>query len=235
MLNISKNALLYTGIGLTVVVALYSLRYLFVGADSVDALSETDAFLKYLSGQEGTFWRDFAASQKPLYHLNEFAVVGHISAASVALLAGIIQFIPLIRTEAPLLHRASGYLYAFTAILGLALGAYISFALPMIGGTKTIISNVIGGAIGITFVLIAFVCIRNKQYLKHGQWMLRSYAILSAIVTVYLLIGVFSLLGLEAELGYGLAHMVCFPINIFVAEIIIRKSPSGFFAAAHPG
>lgn len=230
MLKTITNITLYTGMALTVLIAFYSLRYLFDGADSVHALSQTDALLESLSGLEGTFWHDFTVSQKPLYHLNEFAVVGHISAASIALLAGILQFIPLIRNKVPLLHRASGYLFAFTAIFGLALGAYISVSLPMVGGTKTIISNVIGGVLGITFVVISFACIWKKQYLKHGQWMLRSYAVLMAILTVYLLIGVFSSLGFNAEQSYGLAHMICFPVNLLIAELIIRKPPSGFFA-----
>lgn len=230
MLKVISIITLYTGMALAVAIALYSLRYLLNGADSVDALSQTDAFLEYLFGQEGTFWHDFAVSQKPLYHLNEFAVVAHISAASIALLSGMFQFVPVVRKEMPLLHRLSGYLYAFNATLGLALGAYISFTLPMVGGTKTIIFNVIGSALGITFVAISFVCICRKQYLKHGQWMLRSYAVLMAILTVYLLIGVFSSLDFNAALGYAMAHMICFPVNLLIAELIIRKSPSSFFS-----
>lgn len=234
MLKVISIITLYTGMALAVAIALYSLRYLLDGADSVDALSQTDAFLEYLFGQEGTFWHDFAVSQKPLYHLNEFAVVAHISAASIALLAGMFQFVPVVRKEMPLLHRMSGYLYAFNATLGLALGAYISFTLPMVGGTKTILLNVFGGSLGISFIVVSFVSIWRKQYLKHGHWMLRSYAILMTILTVYFLIGVFSSLGLNAELGYGLAHMICFPLNLFIAELIIRKSPSVFFTTTKP-
>jgi ABC-type uncharacterized transport system YnjBCD permease subunit len=48
-------------------------------------------------GQEGTVWRDFSARQKQLYHFSEFAVVSHISAASNALLAGILQLTSLTR------------------------------------------------------------------------------------------------------------------------------------------
>jgi len=219
MLKVISNFTLYFGMALAVMIAVYSLRYLIDGADSVDALSQTDALLGYLFGQEGTFWHDFAVSQKPLYHLSEFAVVAHISTASIAVLAGMFQFVPFIRNKIPLLHRASGYLYAFTATLGLALGAFISVTLPMVGGTKTILFNVLGGSLGISFILVSFVSIWRQQYLKHGQWMLRSYAVLMTILTIYLLIGVFSSLGLSAELGYGLAHMICFPLNLLIAEL----------------
>lgn len=234
MLRTARHIVLYMGMAFTMLIALHSLRYLFDGAESVSALSETDALLEYLSGRQSTFWHSFSISQKPLYHLNEFAVVGHISAASIALLAGILQLTPFIRQNAPLLHRASGYLYAFTAILGLGLGAYVSFSLPMIGGTKTIISNVIGGALGIGFVVVSFIYISKKQYLKHAQWMLRSYAVLMAILTVYLLVAVFALMGLDAERGYGLAHMICFPINLILVELFIRKSSSsGILVLTH--
>ena len=87
MIKALTNIVLYTVMALTVLIAFYSLRYLFDGADSVNALSQTDALLESLSGLKGTFWNDFTISQKPLYHLNEFAVVGHISAASIALAA----------------------------------------------------------------------------------------------------------------------------------------------------
>lgn len=231
MLKTTKNTVLYTGIALTVLIAAYSLRYMFDGADSVASLSGVDAVLQHLSREESTFWRDFSISQRPLYHLSEFSVVGHIGAASIALIAGIVQLLPFIRSRAPLLHRASGYLYAFTAILGLGLGAYISFTLPMVGGNKAITSNVIGGMLGISFVVISFIYIWKKEYVKHGQWMLRSYATLMTILTVYLLIGLFSLLRFDPELGYGLAHAICFPINLFIAEMIIRRSFDIFAAA----
>ena len=233
MLKIARHVFLYVGIALTLMIALYSLRYLFGGAASVLALAETDAMLEYLSGQQSSFWHEFSVRQQPLYQSSEFAVVGHITAASVALIAGIIQFLPVVRQKAPLLHRASGYFYAFTATLGLGLGAYISFSLPMIGGTNTIISNIVGGILGISFVGIAFYHIWKKHYLQHGQWMLRSYAVLLAILTVYLLVAFFALLGVEAERGYALAHMLCFPINLAVVELFIRRSASGKLVLAY--
>lgn len=232
MFKTATQITLYAGMAVTTLIALYSLRYLIDGAESVAALAETDEMLAYLSGQESSFWQDFSRSQKPLYHAHEFAVVGHIAAASIALLAGFLQLSPYIRRTYPMLHRGSGYLYAFTAILGLGLGGYISFALPMIGGTKTVISNVIGGMVGIGFVVMAFVCIWKQRFLEHGRWMVRSYAMLMAIVTVYLLVALFALLGVDPERGYGLAHMLCFPINMILAEIYIRRPAAAVFKMA---
>lgn len=229
MFNIMKFTLLPVLVASAFMTAIFSLRYLIQGVNAVEALGSTDELLEFLSGQPGRFWFDFAASQLPLYHRNEFAVVGHIVGASIALLTGFVQFIPLIRNKAALLHRATGYLYTFTALTGLFLGAYISVTLPMIGGTGAIIANVVGGALGIIFILIAFISIWKKKYVQHEQWMMRSFAILLTIVTVYLLIPAFSLAGLEAEQGLSLAHWVCFPINLLIAELIIQNSPPGLF------
>ena len=49
--------------------------------------------------------------------------------------------------------------------------------------------NIIGGTLGIIFVLMATIRLWQKKYLDHGKWMLRSYAVLLTIVTLYLLIG----------------------------------------------
>lgn len=234
MVKIVKRLLLWLTGALAALIAVYSLRYLFQGADAVDALAETDAFFNSLSGQMGSFWTEFAAHQKPLYHQHEFTLVGHIAGASIALLVGMVQFVPYIRDNMPLLHRASGYLYTFTAILGLGLGAYVSAALPMEGGPKAIVANIVGGCLGIACIVIAFFRIRQGQYEKHGQWMLRSYAILMAILTVYLLVTLFAAMGMDSMLGLTLAHMVCFPINLAIAEMIIRASPQSFRAGALP-
>jgi len=221
------SKILFVLLSLVVItIAAFSLRYFFLGAAGITYLSDNDPMLSFLSQQKFDFWQDFITSQRPLYYKNESALLTHIIGASIALILGIFQFIPSFRRNSQSIHKIIGFLYSISALVGLSFGAYISFALPMVGGLSSIIMNIIGGLLGIIFILIALICLWQKKYTVHGKWMLRSYAVLLTIVTLYFLIGFFALCRLPADTGYELAHLLCLPINLLIAEIIIYKKLS---------
>ncbi len=206
-----------------IITAIYSLRYVFLGADGIMFLADTDDLLGLISHQKSDFWHNFALRQKPIYHKNETILLAHIIGVSIAFIAGIFQLSPSVRKQSITIHRNIGYLYIISAVIGLSFGGYISFALPMVGGLLAIIPNIIGSSLGIFFILIALICLWKKQYLTHGKWMLRSYAILFTLLTLYFLIGFFALCRLPADIGYKIAHLTCLPINLIIVEIIINK------------
>ena len=220
----NKFTFFFKTIGILAIInALYSLRYLFLGVNGIVYLNDNDIILSFLSQQKTDFWHQFVLSQQTLYQEAELSVLIHIIGVSIALIIGVFQFIPSLRIKAIFTHKFFGFVYLFSTLIGLFLGVFISFDLPMVGGKSSIIMNIIGGTLGIIFVLMATIRLWQKKYLDHGKWMLRSYAVLLTIVTLYLLIGFFAICRLPIELGYELAHLFCLPINLIIVEIIIRK------------
>lgn len=200
-----------------------SMRYLFMGADGISVLADTDDLLSIFSQQKIRFWHDFVDQQKTAYHENVFVLLVHIIGMSVALSLGIYQLTPYFRQLNPGLHRIFGYIYSVSSLIGLSSGAFISIALPMVGGISAIIPNIIGATIGILSIIFGIISIRQGLRQAHEKWMLRSYAVVSTLLTLYTLIAVFALFHLSPETGYKIAHLLCLPINIIIAEYIIAK------------
>ena len=170
-----------------IITAFFSLRYIFWGADGIMFLADTDNILGVIAQQKTDFWHNYVTRQKTIYHKNETILLAHIIGVSIAFITGVFQLMPTVRKRNINIHRTVGYLYTISAIIGLSFGAYISFALPMVGGLLAIIPNIIGGTLGIIFILVALICLWKKEYSAHGKWILRSYSILFTVLTLYFL------------------------------------------------
>ena len=149
----------------------------------------------------------------------------HVITSSLVLLAGFTQFSPSIRRNTPRLHRCAGWLY-IVATLGLALPSGFILAFSANGGLSTQICFVILGSFWGASTLFALYYAFHKQWLKHRNWMIRSFALaLSALslrtwkLTLYQIqpywdwLTPIHIYQLEAWLGWT--------INLFIAELII--------------
>lgn len=107
----------------------------------------------------------------------------HVYMSLWALLAGFTQFSGTIREYYPKLHRIFGYIYVTDVILvtgpaGLLMGFYAN------GGVPSKISFVTLAILWITFTATALVKVRNRDYLAHRNFMIRSYALTLSAVTL---------------------------------------------------
>lgn len=148
----------------------------------------------------------------------------HAAAGSLALLTGWLQFVKRIRTKYLKMHRLLGIFYTLTAvaagITGLYLAIYASggFAGKLGFGVLSIawLTSTIYG-------VIAIVVHRNP--LLHGQWMLRSYALSFAAVTlrIYLPLSMV-MFGFESyNVYYAVIAWICWVPNLLFAGWIIRR------------
>lgn len=137
---------------------------------------------------------DYFPDQREVYLSREGVLLAHVVGGMTALLIGPLQFSTWLRGRAVRLHRVTGLLYVAGAFAGGVAGLALAStahggAVPSVGfGTQAVLWLVTTG-IGLRMVLAG-------RFADHRRWMLRSYALAFAAVTLRLLLGLHS--GLEA-------------------------------------
>ncbi len=146
----------------------------------------------------------------------------HISFGGLSLLTGWSQFSEKIRTRYIGFHRVMGFTYLLAVALSGIAGGYL--ALYANGG---LISNFGFGflALGWLFTTsIAYREISHGRINAHQEWMIRSYALTFAAVTLRvwlpLLQGVFHLDFVDA---YRMVAWLCWVPNVIFAEFLIQR------------
>lgn len=107
----------------------------------------------------------------------------HISTSAVVLLAGLPQFLTTLVKQLPLLHRYSGRVYVFT-ILALAGPSGFVLALYANGGLPAKVGFSLQCIVWWYVTYMAYHHVRQKNYRLHIDWMVRSYAITLAALSL---------------------------------------------------
>lgn len=189
---------LWIMLGLSIPVALTSFRFVFLGLD--------------------------LAFPDMLGHLNQRRLffILHISAASIALALGPLQFLPKFRAKNLGLHRWLGRIYAVSILV--AGGAGLVIALWSEGG---IVASTGFGLLAILWVGITGTAVRLAMVRKiadHRRWMIRSFALTFAAVTLRLYLLGFIGAGFSyTEASIYLAWL-CWVPNLMAAEWFLRRS-----------
>lgn len=148
----------------------------------------------------------------------------HVFTCFVCLFAGLTQFSKWLLKERPGLHRLLGKIYAFNIIfinvpMGLVLALYANGGLPGKLAFTTL------DILWLFSTLLAIVWIRRGDVQKHGEYMIRSYALTLSALTLRLWKLVFvHLTSLDLSTIYIVDAWLGFTLNLLIAEIIIRKS-----------
>jgi len=146
-------------------------------------------------------------------------LVLHAVVASVALLIGPIQLLPGIRTRAPWLHRwlGRGYMAACIAagVSGLILAA---------GTTAGLAAGVGFAALGV----LLLVCVAQawrlavaRRFEAHRAWVIRSYALIFAGVTLRLWIPLSFVAQLDFMESYRVIAFLAWVPNLLLAELYL--------------
>lgn len=146
----------------------------------------------------------------------------HILLGAIALLAGWSQFSKRFRNKNLKFHRGLGKTYLIAVALSGSAGLFI--ALYATGGIISIL-GFSGLAIGWLFTsLQAYLAIRKKDVDQHQYWMIRSYALCWAAVSLRLWLPLFQFgFGMDFLVAYKIIAWLCWVPNLLMAEIIIRN------------
>ncbi|KAI1413350.1 hypothetical protein F5Y13DRAFT_29082 [Hypoxylon sp. FL1857] len=154
---------------------------------TVARLNYIDFYGTFCGASSGHGDRDLASPGECFYHLDggwyQFWIIAHLACILPASILACVQFIPIARRKAMWLHRISGWISTVLGIIG-AIAAVMLSPHSMGGGVDTI-SMV--GAQGIFFtgsLIMGIINAKRHNVAKHRAWMLRSWVIGGAIITM---------------------------------------------------
>ncbi|NJB70501.1 putative membrane protein [Saonia flava] len=165
-------------------------------------------------------------SSKPEYLLQEnwylIAFYTHIFLGGLSLLVGFSQFFKKLRKKRLGLHKLLGKIYVYAVLLSGVSGLVIAFFAS--GG---IISAFGFGALAILWLYttaMAYLTIKQKNIDAHQRWMIKSYALCFAAVTLRVYLPIF-LAGFKMEFifAYRIIAWLCWVPNLLVAEFLIVR------------
>ena len=126
----------------------------------------------------------FLFADYPMYHAYRLQVIAdrhllipHAIAGSVALLAGPVQFSSRLRERYLGFHRVVGRMYVISVLIGAATGIALAAGRPGLPGTS------MQAAAWVVCTTAAFITARNRHFVQHRQWMIRSYAVTFTFVS----------------------------------------------------
>ncbi|MBG1232565.1 DUF2306 domain-containing protein [Aestuariivirga litoralis] len=163
----------------------------------------------------------------PFATLNNFVVhrtilIVHAISASIALLIGPWQFLPNMRQRRLWLHRINGRIYC-TAVL---VAWIVSIPMAMHAETGRLASAgfLLLGVSWITCTSAAVIFILCGKISSHRRWMIRSYALTAAAISLRIYMPLSGALGIGFEDAYPVVAWLCWVPNLLFAEIILIYS-----------
>lgn len=154
-----------------------------------------------------------------------WAVYAHLGGGLWALAAGPWQLHRRLRNAALRFHRWLGRSYVLGVIVG-AVGALALAPRAQTGGVARAGFGLLG-ALWLTVTVLAFLSIRRRDQAAHRRWMLRSFALTLAAVTLRIYLPLSAAAGLSFEAAYPAIAWLCWVPNLMLAELFLRGgSPS---------
>jgi Predicted membrane protein (DUF2306) len=147
----------------------------------------------------------------------------HISASALALLTGPFQFLRPLRRRFPVAHHWIGRVYIAACLVGGVAGGAIALF-----STSGLVAGFGFFALAVSWLtctVAALLAVRRRDFLAHQRWMIRSFALTLAAVTLRIYI----------PLGMGIAHLgfpeiypfvawLCWMPNLLIAQLFVRRA-----------
>lgn len=164
----------------------------------------------------------------PLIDTNEFGrpfLMIHVAGSVAALATACFQFLPRLRPPSSRLHRLTGRIY----VTGCLVGGIAGVPLALGASTGTISTAGFGMlALGWIFVTVqGWRCAVERRFAAHRTWMIRSFALTLAAVTLRLDLILLEFLPIAFEDGYRAISFLCWVPNWIIAELYLFHGRQG--------
>jgi hypothetical protein len=153
----------------------------------------------------------------------------HIGCGIAAMCLGLFQFIASLRHARPAVHRFLGLGYVMAVIVGgmsgLPLSFYLLDAVPDWMRSDVYLASAGFATLAVVWPAVttmAFVRARQRRYDSHRAWMIRSYCLTFAAVTVRLVAGPLILISQNVIFTVS-ASIWSWVLNALFAEWLIRR------------
>lgn len=148
----------------------------------------------------------------------------HVAGAVAALVLGSFQFLPALRRGSRPPHRWVGRLYVMGCLIGGAAGLILAFG----SSAGPIASAGFGGlaVIWIVVTLLGWRAVLQGRFADHRRWMIRSWALTLAAITLRLYLPLVMALDLPFLPWYRAISFLAWVPNLIAAELWLRRTGS---------
>ena len=144
----------------------------------------------------------------------------HVAGAATALMIGPFQFLAGVRARAPRVHQWMGRTYVVACLTGAVGGFVMAF-----GSTAGPVATVGFAALAVCWFYAnvqGWRLAMARRFPEHRAWMIRSFAMTFAAVTLRIYVPLLPLTGLSGLDGYRLTAYLAWIPNLILAELYIR-------------
>ncbi|MDQ0826950.1 hypothetical protein QFZ60_003123 [Arthrobacter sp. B2I5] len=160
-------------------------------------------------------------------------VLIHIPTVTLYLVLGAFQFVPPLRRGKrgrASWHKVAGRILAPTGLLAALSGLWMAvfYDLPPLDGPLLLALRLVFGSAMAAFIVLGFIAVRRRNYVRHSEWMSRAYAIGIAQGTIVVVtLPWIALVGPVTELSRALLIGASWVLSLAVAEYFIHRRARG--------
>lgn len=143
----------------------------------------------------------------------------HFIAGGVVIIVGAFQFNASLRSRYLSIHRMLGRVYVVGCLVGGCAGLYLAFY-----ATGGLVSHWGFGMLAVSWIVttaMAYRHIRAGNVRIHQDWMIRSYALTLAAVTLRIYLPISQIAGYDFMDAYPAIAWMCWVPNLIIAEWFI--------------
>jgi uncharacterized membrane protein len=154
----------------------------------------------------------------------------HVTFGGVALLLSPFQFVTRLRLRAPRVHRAVGRVVLASIAIGGPAGLVL--APHSLAGPVGTVGFGLLAVLWLAFAATAFRAILRRDIAAHRRWMVRTFALTYAAVTLRLWLGVLigvqaGMAGVDADVAFDRAYLLV-PFLSWVPNLLVAELYLGF-------
>jgi uncharacterized membrane protein len=155
------------------------------------------------------------------FRARPWGIYPHALFGSVALALGAFQLRRGILARHRGWHRLMGKIYVVAALTTGAAGFYMAFF--SFGGLITHLGFGLLAILTVATTSLAYAAIRRREIGVHREWMIRSYALIFAAVTLRIELPVLTAAFGDFTPAYRIIAWLCWVPNLLAAELLIRR------------
>jgi len=174
--------------------------------------------------------RIFPPNLADSFRARPWGIYPHALFGGIALAVGSVQFWRNLPFSHPRLHRNLGKVYVAAVMLTGTAGFYMSFFAN--GGAFTRLGFGLLAVSVLTATSIAWQTIRQRNIAAHRRWMLRSYALIFAAVTLRIELPILIAVFHDFAPAYAAVAWLCWIPNLVVIEAYIRLRAADYRVVA---
>ena len=158
---------------------------------------------------------------RELFAQRPLATWGHFVGGGTALAAGAFQLHAGLRNRWLGLHRWLGRLY----VLAVAAGGTAALAMAPHAATGGVAASgfALLGVAWLAATALALRAVRQRRLAAHRDWMVRSYALTLAAVTLRLYLPASQVAGIPFTVAYPVIAWLCWVPNLLLAQAFLRS------------